>query len=207
MRIELYGAGSKVSRRDECHGADVTLPAPLDGRSLDRVRCSLLSHDPGPLDSGRLARDLKPIAQCYPEVAALWIFGSAARNELRSDSDVDVGVLFNRSANGKGRILAELGARLESLTAPYPVDAVDLEAQGVIFAHRALCDGRLIYEADTDRRVDFESTTCVRAFDFLPTHELSVRGQREGLLRRMDRERDRRRSKSSSRGPNRFGPT
>jgi uncharacterized protein YutE (UPF0331/DUF86 family) len=51
--------------------------------------------------------------------------------------------------------------------------------------------GRLVYEADADRRIDFESTTCVRAFDFLPTHELSVRGQREGLLRRMNREANR----------------
>jgi hypothetical protein len=48
-----------------------------------------------------------------------------------------------------------------------------------------LCNGSLAYEADRDRRVDFASETCVRAFDFRPTHELAVRGQKEGLLRRL----------------------
>jgi hypothetical protein len=82
-------------------------------------------------------------------------------------------------------ILAEVAARFEASTAPYPVDAVDLEAQSVIFAHRVLCEGRRVYEADRDRRVDFESRTAVWAFDSRPTHELAVRGQREGILRRL----------------------
>jgi predicted nucleotidyltransferase len=137
------------------------------------------------LDLDRLASELRSLLGRYPEIAAAWIFGSAVRGELRFDSDVDVGVLFREGAGDRERILADLAARLETLTSPYPADVVDLEPQGVIFAHGVLCDGRRVYEADRDRRVDFESDTAVRAFDFRPTYERALRGQREGLLRRL----------------------
>jgi len=111
------------------------------------------------------------------------------RGALRFDSDVDVAVLFANGATCRDGALAAFAARLEAFTSPYHVDAVDLGEQGVIFAHEVLCTGRLVFEADRERRVDFVSTTCVRAFDFRPTHELAVRGQREGLLRRLGTQR------------------
>jgi predicted nucleotidyltransferase len=143
--------------------------------------------EPARLDLEKFACELQPVVARHPEIAAVWIFGSALRGQLRFDSDVDVAVLFRKNtAVDRDLVLAELGARLEALASPYPVDAVDLGAQGVIFAHGVLCTGRRVYEADRDWRVDFESTTCVRAFDFKPTHDLAVRGQRDGILRRLD---------------------
>ncbi len=137
------------------------------------------------IDLDRFARELQPIASNHPEIVAVWVFGSAVRGALRFDSDVDVAVLFAKGVATRNKVLAAFAARLEALTSPYPVDAVDLAEQGVIFAHQVLCTGRLVFEADRERRADVESSTCVRAFDFLPTHELAVRGQREGLLRRL----------------------
>ena len=61
------------------------------------------------------------------------------------------------------------------------VDVVLLEPQGPIFCHRVLCDGWLLYEKDRDRRIDFESETMVRAFDFRPTWELSTRGKVQAI--------------------------
>jgi predicted nucleotidyltransferase len=141
------------------------------------------------IDLDRIARELEPIMRRHAAIAAVWIFGSALGGKLRFDSDVDFAVLFRKGAAGKTQIIADLAARLESLTTPYPVDVVDLEEQAVIFAHEVLCSSRLVYEADRDRRVDFVSNVCVRAFDFRPTHELAVRGQKEGLLRRLQRDR------------------
>lgn len=151
----------------------------------------MVSGDSGAnaFDLARLERELPEMAKRHPEIAAIWMFGSAIRNALRFDSDVDVALLFEKGAVDRDRILATFAARLESLTTPYRVDAVDLAEQGVIFAHEVLCTGKLVFEADPDRRADFESTTCVRAFDFRPTHDLAVRGQREGLLRRLEQRR------------------
>jgi len=141
--------------------------------------------DAAVFDIDRFAEDLRTLASKAPEVAAVWLFGSAVRGALRFDSDVDVAVLFRRGVEDRDRLLASFGARLEKFTTPYPVDAVDLAAQGVIFAHAVLTTGRRVYDADRDQRVDFESRTCVRAFDFRPTHDLAVRGQREGIQRRL----------------------
>lgn len=141
------------------------------------------------IDLERVARELQPVARRHPEIVAVWIFGSAVRGALRFDSDVDVAVLFAKGTAARDQVLAAFAARLETVTTPYLVDAVDLAAQGVIFAHEVLCTGKLVFEADRERRADFESSTCVRAFDFLPTHELAVRGQREGLLRRLEQSR------------------
>jgi predicted nucleotidyltransferase len=135
-----------------------------------------------------LASRMRPILAERPEIAAAWIFGSAARGELRPDSDIDVGILLRtrgETAADHHRMIGALASRLETATAPHPVDVVVLETQGVMFAHRALVEGRLILEADRDRRIDFESDTVVRALDFAPTHALAVRGQAAGIRRRL----------------------
>lgn len=141
------------------------------------------------IDLERLGRELQSVASRDPAIVAVWIFGSAVRGVLRFDSDVDVAVLFAPGTAARDESLAAFAARLEAFTTPYPVDAVDIAEQGVIFAHEVLCSGKLVFEADRARRADFESRTCLLAFDFKPTHEMAVRGQREGLLRRLGQSR------------------
>jgi predicted nucleotidyltransferase len=167
--------------------------APQPGRAAQQhagILCSVTLNQPnGPtLELERVMRELQPLAARHAGIAAVWIFGSAVRSELRFDSDVDIAVLFRPDATMRDTALAEFSARLEAFTSPYPVAAVDLGEQGVIFAHEVLCTGKLAYVADDDYRARFESSTCVRAFDFRPTYELALRGQREGLVRRLERQ-------------------
>lgn len=140
-----------------------------------------------------LARGLRAILARYPEIAAAWLFGSAARGALRPDSDVDVGIVFrdpNMTAVGAHRLIGDLASRLESVTAPHAVDVVVLETQGPVFAHEALLEGELVLDADPARRAQFVADTIVRALDFRPTWELAARGQVAGM-RRWLRERPR----------------
>jgi predicted nucleotidyltransferase len=135
---------------------------------------------------------MRPIVCRYEPIAAAWLYGSAARGELRPDSDVDVGLLMRRSdetAADHHVMLGDLASRLETVTAPHTVDLVLLEPQGPVFCHRALVDGVLICEPDRERRIAFESTTVVRALDFRPTYERALRGQAQGLRRRLRRQR------------------
>ena len=143
---------------------------------------------PPGLDPDTLAMAMRPILLRYPQIAAAWLFGSAGRGALRHDSDVDVGLLLrNKRDTGADHylMLGDLAARLESATAPHPVDIVLLEPQGPIFCHEVLCDGRLLCEPGRERRIQFESETVSRALDFRPTYELALRGQAEGLRRRL----------------------
>jgi uncharacterized protein len=129
---------------------------------------------------------MRPIVARFPQIAAAWLFGSAARGELRIESDVDIGLLLvdpAATAADEYLMLGELAARLESVVAPRLIDLVLLEPQGPVFAHEALIDGHLILEQDRERRVEFEANTMVRAFDFRPTWEMARKGQIAAIRR------------------------
>jgi len=131
---------------------------------------------------------MRPILDGHPQIAAAWLFGSAARGELRPDSDIDVGLLLRdptKRAADVYAMLGELAARLEVVAAPRTIDIVLLEHQGPVFAHEALIDGILIVEHDRERRIDFEATTVMRGIDFRPTWELATTGQADGLRQRL----------------------
>ena len=68
-----------------------------------------------------------------------------------------------------------MAAKLEGEVASGRVDIVLLESQGPVFCHQVLKEGVLVLDNDPERRVDFESDTHVRYFDFLPTYELGAR--------------------------------
>ena len=130
----------------------------------------------------RLAEELSR----FPEVAAAWLFGSVARGEATAESDVDVGLVLRQrglKARDCHRWLRTVAARLEHAAGGRTIDLVLLEAQGPVFRHRVLVEGQLIYEANRDRRVDFESTATVEYFDFLPTYELAAKQALAGFRR------------------------
>jgi len=122
-----------------------------------------------------------------PEIASAYLFGSFARGEAGPISDVDLALLMQESSGEvSGRWIGDLINRLEVVTAPHPVDLLLLERQGPIFCQRILKEGRLIFEADRQRRIDFESDVIVRAMDFRPTWEIAARGRIDGMLRWLD---------------------
>lgn len=184
-RIPQRGAPGQGCTGDHCrHVEDKPREVSPDGRRYTA---------PVPTDAvNDLIERLRPILADQPKIAAAWLFGSAARGELRPDSDVDVGILLRdprATAVDEYLLLGELTARLETATAPRAVDVVLLEHQGPVFAHEALADGRLILEQDRKRRVDFEATTVMRGIDFRPTWELARRGQLAALRRRIGAQR------------------
>lgn len=134
----------------------------------------------------RLGQEMTPLLRRYPEVAAAYLFGSVAAGRAGPGSDVDLGLVFaERGATGLDhhRLLGALALDLEGVVAPRRLDLVVLEEAGSLFGHRVLLEGRLVYEADRDRRIDFETETVVRALDFRPTWELAARGRVAGLRR------------------------
>ncbi len=114
----------------------------------------------------------------FPDVCAAWLFGSEARGEARPDSDIDVALLLRdrkKTALDVVQMLGSIAARLEQVAPGRRIDLVLIESQGPVLQHRVLDEGRLVHDANAQRRVDFESDAYVRYFDFLPTHQLAER--------------------------------
>ncbi len=113
----------------------------------------------------------------YPEICAAYLFGSVARGDAHTGSDLDIGLLLSKGSSPTrlDRLLGDLAARLEVETAPRALDLVVLDNQGPVFCHDVLLEGCLLYDTDFERRVDFESSTIIRALDFRPTLELATR--------------------------------
>ena len=101
-------------------------------------------------------------------VAAVYLFGSTARDEARPDSDVDVAVLFNEAPPAtlrsprfslEGELERALGRR---------VDVVTLNDAPVDLRIRVLREGHLLVDRTPSARIAFEVRTRNEAFDFEP---------------------------------------
>ncbi len=118
----------------------------------------------------RLRSIWAPVWKEFPQVAAAYLYGSAARGQPASD--LDVGLLIR---GGQPLALAEqarLSRRLEE-TAPaaLPVDVRPLSDEDVIFDMEVLSSGHRIYEGDREARVAFEASVFSRYQDIAPVME------------------------------------
>lgn len=137
----------------------------------------------------RLYDDLGEVFARHPSVATAYVFGSVARGDDRPDSDLDIGVVHtSRTSDDHAALALRLAHEISRASGFETVDLIDLEAQGPVFCHRVLCEGRRIYEGDRARRIDFESDTIVRALDFRPTYDLAIH-DKPAMLRRWLRKR------------------
>jgi len=93
------------------------------------------------------------LRRCEPVLAA-YLLGSAARDQLRGDSDVDVAILLNR----RGRLAPDERIALTAeLAAVFgrPVDLGVLSTANVVYAKEAVVTGRLLFARDPNVAAEF----------------------------------------------------
>lgn len=83
----------------------------------------------------------------------IYLFGSAARNELRDDSDIDIAFLTEIEVDPyecfmKAQILADIFKR--------EVDLVNLNTSSTVFKAQVIGNGRVLYCSDEIKRMYFE---------------------------------------------------
>lgn len=96
--------------------------------------------------------------------AAVYLFGSRARDDFHEHSDVDVGILL---AAITPRQTAALRHDLERLL-QLPVDVVLLNEASPELRHHVMRHERLILDHDRSARIDFEVATRNEYWDVLP---------------------------------------
>jgi len=116
---------------------------------------------------------LRGVLEARTDVVVAYLFGSAARGELRPSSDVDVAVLISVTADAglPEATLASLETSLQAdlqEAAHRPVDLVILNHASPDLIHRVLRDGVLLIERDRSARIRFEVRSRNDYFDVLP---------------------------------------
>ena len=108
------------------------------------------------------------LSRGHGEIAAAYLFGSHARDEAHSGSDVDLAVLFtNEPASTLGGPASRIEAELERELSR-PADVVVLNRVPADLVHRVLRDGILVCENDPSLRIRFEVAKRNEYFDLLP---------------------------------------
>lgn len=100
-------------------------------------------------------------------LAAAYLFGSFARERARSDSDVDIAVLFvkeERDQVVRFERCLEMEIRLQNIVSR-AVQVVDLEGSSALLQRQVRKYGRLLVERDASRRVAFEVASRRLFFD------------------------------------------
>ncbi|MDA0254890.1 MAG: nucleotidyltransferase domain-containing protein [Planctomycetota bacterium] len=90
----------------------------------------------------------------YEAVSAAYLLGSAARDQLRGDSDIDVAILVS---HGSGLAPDERIALTAELAAIFgrPVDLGLLSTANVVYAKEAVVTGRLLFARHPNVAAEF----------------------------------------------------
>jgi predicted nucleotidyltransferase len=111
------------------------------------------------------------------DVLAAYLYGSYAENREDEQSDLDIGVLFQNFDNLKQ--VTELQRDLES-DFNVELDLRPLNTDDIVFKKEVLSNGKLVFESDKERRIDFEESVMRRYLDMKPYIEryYSMRSER-----------------------------
>jgi len=108
-----------------------------------------------PADPVHVAQALAPCLGSEP-IAAAWLYGSVARGDARSASDVDLGVLLaTHLRSDRRRVLREIERSATQALPGRQLSVVDLEMVPLLLRHRVLRDGMLLVELDAGARSRF----------------------------------------------------
>jgi predicted nucleotidyltransferase len=121
---------------------------------------------------------LEKIFQKYPDIQAVYLFGSTAGGTTHAESDLDLAILPEKSTlrNRKLDILADLAREGFS-----DVDLVFLDTKDVVIKFESVHHNRLIYCAKDFDANAFFSLVLRQYFDFAPYLKI----QREAYKRRV----------------------
>jgi predicted nucleotidyltransferase len=104
-----------------------------------------------------------------PDVVAAYLFGSMARGQADSLSDVDIALLFDPALDAEESVERQLRLMgdLEAYT-DREVQVVVLNRAPPLLAYQVVQHGILLYQRSRPERIDFEVRTRKVYFDFKP---------------------------------------
>lgn len=120
------------------------------GRVCATIRAASVAMESLLNQPRKLDEIVRSVVSTYPEAEAVYLYGSAARDESNRKSDVDLAIVLpGASAKAAGSLaLSELRFRLEDLLRR-PVDLVNARAAPIVLQKEIVATGIPLYAADS----------------------------------------------------------
>lgn len=116
----------------------------------------------------------------YPEVLAVYLFGSRATGNARKDSDYDLAVVSARGESARGRRMDILSNLVKAGFSN--VDLSFLDHDNIVLQHEAVRMNQLVFSRPEFDRGSFYSRVMRMYFDFLPYLNVQRQAMKERLL-------------------------
>ena len=122
---------------------------------------------------------LKTVFAHFPQIQAVYLFGSLASGRGRSDSDLDLAVIsgYDRPGSEKLDILARLAQ--EGFC---NVDLVFLPRDDIVLQYEAVRMNNVVYQRSDFDSAAFYSLVIRRYLDFVPYLEVQRKAYKERIL-------------------------
>lgn len=129
------------------------------------------------MDLDNLLKDASDLLITKVNPYMVYLFGSAAKNELREDSDIDIAYISDSSPEPYENFM--LAQELADIF-KRDVDLINLNTASTVFKVQVISTGKRIYCNDENRRMIFE----MRAFkEYALLNE-----EREAIIKNIDKE-------------------
>jgi len=113
------------------------------------------------LDKDQTAKIVN-FAKAYPEISAVYLFGSHALGHPRSKSDIDLGILFHKDMDAFTRISME--TEISNLLKK-DVDLVDMRKSSPFLCHQIYKYGKFIYHDGSNFPFQFRASSIREYLD------------------------------------------
>lgn len=114
-----------------------------------------------PLDVSQVLHELHTV---FPSLCAAYVFGSAARGQLRANSDIDLAIDVGRALS-----TAECWNAMQHLAVrtARDVDLIDFRTASDVLKHQVLTTGRRLFARDEVAQASLEAAALSEYFDFV----------------------------------------
>lgn len=129
--------------------------------------------------------ELQHRLQRYPEIIAVYLFGSLVTGKITPMSDVDIAILlqaqipYHRELSLSFAVMTEVQKIFHRECDVKVLNRI----KDLPFLYEVLAKGKLIYESDRARHREFVAQTIIAYLDFKPAHEIALRNYARSLKR------------------------
>ncbi len=99
----------------------------------------------------------------FPEIVALYVFGSAAKGELTNESDIDIALLSEKKIE-KHRLLDAKTILTQKLNRD--IDLIDLNSENLVFQYEILKTGKKLFSSNQLKTDQIELRLMTMYLDF-----------------------------------------